>query len=171
MRAGPSAALVSCCALFFSTFARPVQAEPSDRPATPPDPERPYGGVTLDGGAPPTVKTPPAGLQYVTWPGFRADKRLGAEVFLQLTGPVTYKARTRGRRVEVLLEDVQVYLRNNLRPVLTKHFPGPVERFALRELKGNKLRLEIQLSRARKPAISIEQKHPPYTYLIVHFSP
>jgi hypothetical protein len=129
-----------------------------------------YGGVSPEGGDPPQIKTPPAGLQYLTWPGFRAHKDGSADVFVQLTGPVSYKMRARGRRVDVTMEDVQVYLRNNLRTVLTQHFSSPVSRFRLRELKGNKLRLEIRLSRRRKPTVSIETKKR-YTYLIVHFPP
>lgn len=140
---------------------------PADVPA---GGSRPYGGVTLDGGAPPLVKQPPEGLQYLTWPGFRADKKLGAEVFLQLTGPVTYQTKVRGHRVFVTLEGAENYLSNNLKPVLTSHFPGPVKRFRLRQLKDQKLQLEIQLSRRSKPTVSLVSK-PPYTYLVVHFPP
>jgi hypothetical protein len=159
---------VALCALVVWGSASAEQRQPAPEAAQ--AESRPYGGVTLAGGAPPLLKQPPAGLQYVTWPGFRADKKLGAEVFLQLTGPVTYQLKSRGRRVFVTLENVENYLENNLKPVPTKHFPGPVQRFRLRELKGEQIRLEIQLSRRVKPTVSLVKKQP-YTYLVVHFPP
>jgi len=128
-----------------------------------------YSGVTLRGGAPPLIKTPPEGLQYVTWTGFRAEEQ-GTEVFLQLTGPVEYRLRQRGHRVEVILKGAQVYLKNNLRKMITRHFPGPVDYFRLRELKGDKLMLEAKLSRRSKAHVSLESQ-PPYSYLVVAFPP
>lgn len=163
-------AAVGCTMLlvFGSSSSRAESAAPGDSKAGDVAPSGPYGGVTPEGGDPPRIKAPPDGLQYLTWPGFRANKDGSADVFVQLTGPVSYKVRTRGRRVDVIMEGVQVYLRNNLRTVITQHFKGPVSRFRLRELKGNKLRLEVRLSRRRKPQVSIETKQR-YTYLVVHF--
>ena len=134
------------------------------------DPYLRYRGVTLEGGEPPAIKTPPPGFQYINWPGFRSHEKRGTEVFLQLTGPVSYKLWHRGRRVELRMDKVQVFLRNNLLPVITKHFPGPVDEYRLRQLKGDRMGLEIRLHRRAKP--SVEQKAiGPYTYLIVRFPP
>lgn len=135
------------------------------------DPYLPYGGVSMQGGEPPSPKTAPAGFQLINWPGFRSDKKTGAaEVFLQLTGPLRYTVKARGRRVHVVLHQAQVYLKNNYRPIFAQHFPKqPVRRFKLRPLKGGKIRLEITLRRRAKPTVAL-QTIGKYTYLVVSFA-
>jgi len=128
-----------------------------------------YSGVTIGAGEPPEPTPPPPGLQYATWPGFRADGPTGPEVFVQLTGPVKYKMRAHGRHMYIDLRDTRVHLRNSLRWVITRNFPGPVARFRLRELKGNEVRLEVRLSRRAKPMISVRTGSK-YTYLVVGFA-
>jgi hypothetical protein len=135
------------------------------------EPRDPYAGVTLRGGEPPAPKQPPAGLQYITWPGFRPMDEKGSEVFLQLTGPVEYKVRRRGRTVLVDIKKVLVHLKNNLRPIITTGFPEtPVTRFKLRQLKGDRMRLEIKLRERVKPSVSLKRIDP-YHYLVVRFPP
>lgn len=125
-----------------------------------------YQGVTPAGGDPPIVKAPPPGKQYVTWPGFQMSEG-NAEVFLQLTGPVTYTHTVKGRKVTVVLDDVLASHENNLRPVITRAFPNsPVARFRLRPQKKDKMRLEITLSRRVIPTISTRTVGT-YTFLIV----
>jgi hypothetical protein len=126
-----------------------------------------YGGVTPESGEPPETKAPPPGMQAVTWPGFRAGAS-GAEVFLQLTGPVTYDQRVKPSRVELTLEKTVVLLRNNLRPVITRNFGGPVSSFRLRRVGGSKVRLEIKLRRPARPAVSMSNRGK-FTFLVVAF--
>lgn len=129
-----------------------------------------YAGVTPEGGEPPSPKTPPAGFQYVTWPGFRASKA-GSEVFLQLTGPVTYKEQEKGNTIYVTLDKVLVHLKNSLRPVITRSFADtPVGQFRLRQLKNNQLRLEISLRQGSKHSIA-GRTAGQYHYLVVSFPP
>jgi hypothetical protein len=112
--------------------------------------ERAYHGVTLRGGRPPKQKKRlPSGLQYLTWPGFRADEGR-SEIFLQFTGPVKYAASAGQGNEAVVVDQVRSYLRNTFRPVNTSHFPGPVSGFRLRALRGNRIRLEIALRRPAK---------------------
>ena len=130
----------------------------------------PYQGVTMAGGDPPEMKVPPAGVQYVTWPGFHADQT-GSTIFLQLTGPVAYEQKVKGRKVRVTLMSTQVFLKNNLRPVLTQHFENtPVKRFRLRQVKDGSTRLEISLSKKVTPTISTRTVGT-FTYLVVSFPP
>ena len=127
-----------------------------------------YSGVTLKGGEPPKPKAPPpAGLNYLTWPGFRADAKV-AEVFVQLTGPVAYAVRQRGNRVSIDIKKVKVYLRNNLRAVVTKHFPGPVSSFRLRRVGRQNARLEIHLARKVAPTVELKTQGA-YSFLIASF--
>jgi hypothetical protein len=129
-----------------------------------------YAGVTPEGGEPPSPKAPPPGFQYVTWPGFRAGAG-GSEVFLQLTGPVTYKEKRRGTRIYITMDKALVYLKNNLRPVITRNFKGtPVSRFRLRRLKKDRLRLEIKLRYRSKHSVATRSAGQ-YHYLIVSFPP
>jgi len=129
----------------------------------------PYSGVTLRGGEPPPAPKPPGvGRQYITWPGFRSDAGAPSEVFMQLTGPVTYKVKQRGTRVYVTIDKVQVYKRNNLRMVVTRHFPGPVTRFRLRRLKHHRYRLEIHLRQKVTPTVELKAQDK-YNYLVVTF--
>ena len=134
----------------------------------PPAPEGDYAGVTLGGGQPPETKPPPAGFQNITWPGFRWTKS-GSEVFLQLTGQVAYQQKVKGHRVNIVLEKTLVPLRNNLRRVITSHFPGtPVGQFRLRAMKGDRVRLEITLRRKVQPTVSMTAQGQ-YTFLVVSF--
>lgn len=130
-----------------------------------------YSGVTLKGGEPPKAKAPPAaGSQYITWPGFSFDPNRGTEVFMQLTGPVPYKVRQKGRRLSITVKRVQIYLRNNLRAVNTRHFPGPVARFRLRRVGRRGARLDIVLRRKATPSVDLRPQGP-YNYLVVSFPP
>ena len=130
----------------------------------------PYQGVTMTGGEPPEIRTPPAGIQYVTWPGFHADDT-GTTIFLQMTGPVAYEQKRKGLKVLVNLMNTQVFLKNNTRAVLTQHFENtPVKSFRLRPMKGNDTRLEIILSKAAKASIGARTVGT-FTYLVVSFPP
>jgi hypothetical protein len=131
-------------------------------------PEGDYSGVTLGGGQPPETKPPPSGLQHVTWPGFRWSKE-GSEVFLQLTGQVTYQQKVKGHHVLITLDKTMVPLRNNLRSVITSNFGGtPVSRFRLRLLKNDQVRLEISLRRKSTPTVSMTTQGQ-YSMLVVAF--
>ena len=54
--------------------------------------------------------------------------------------------------------------------VITKHFKTPVSQFRLRQIKGDKLRLEITL-RNKTTARVVTKSLGQYTYLIVSFPP
>jgi len=109
-------------------------------------------------------------MQYLTWPGFKATES-GSEVFLQLTGPVSYKEKRKGQRLMVTMDRTLVYLKNNLRPVITRSFRGtPVSMFRLRPLKKDQLRLEISLRWRAKHTITTRTTGQ-YHYLIVSFPP
>ncbi|MFH1130639.1 MAG: hypothetical protein V1754_04850 [Pseudomonadota bacterium] len=129
--------------------------------------EQAYAGVTLQGGDPPTLKVPPAGVQYVTWPGFRSTNE-GTEVFLQMTGQVKFERKDTRTQVVLILENTETYLRNNLRSVITSHFPGPVNSFQLRPTKKGQIRLEISLREKAKPQVGFKTVGQ-YTYLVVSF--
>ncbi len=134
--------------------------------------ERPYSGVTLSGGAPPEMKLPPSGLTAITWTGFRAARKgEGSEVFIQLTGPVTYTTKAKGHHLLITMEKAIVPLRNNLRPVLTHNFPRtPVSSFRLRPLSGDRVQLTISLRRKAQPNITVS-KQGQYSFLLVAFPP
>ena len=131
----------------------------------------PYSGVTPQGGDPPTMPAPPPGFNYVTWPGFRSFSDGSSSVFLQLTGPVAYKAKKRGSRILITMEKVKVPLRNNFRRVITRHFKDtPVSKFRLRKLKKDRIRLEISLRRGSKHSIAMKSAGR-YQFLVVTFPP
>lgn len=135
--------------------------------------EGPYGGVTPGGGgAPPDQKPPPAGMQAVTWTGFRIlPEGGGSEVFLQLTGSVAHHEKGKGRRILITLDKTVVPLRNNLRPVIAGSFRGtPVERFRLRPTGKDQVRLEITLRRASTHTVALHTQGQ-YTFLVVAFPP
>ncbi|PIE18424.1 MAG: hypothetical protein CSA65_04730 [Proteobacteria bacterium] len=132
-------------------------------------PGLPYSGVTLKGGEPPPAPRPPkAGLQYITWPGFRTNVDAPSEVFMQLTGPVSYTIKQRGTRINITINKVQVYRRNTTRAVVTRHFPGPVTWFRLRRAGRNRYRLQIRLREAVTPTVQLKQQDK-YHYLVVTF--
>jgi hypothetical protein len=133
-------------------------------------PTQSYAGVTVNGGGePPETKPPPAGLQAVTWPGFKADKS-GSEVFLQLTGQVTYHQKAKGHRISITLDKTVVPLRNNLRPMITRNFRSPVASFRLRPAGADSVRLDITLRRKAEPSVSMQNRGK-HTFLVVAFPP
>lgn len=156
-------------------FAQKVVAKPppeeqkstgtTSAPTDPDDMPPPYQGVTLNGGEPPAPPPTGTGFHYLTWPGFRATEK-GTSIFLQLTGEVKYKTKVKGERIEVTLHGVKNYLRNNLLPVVTTAFPGPVARFRLIEHKGDKMTLEVILKQETQPVIK-HQVVGAYHYLVV----
>lgn len=128
-----------------------------------------YQGVTMQGGDPPEFSPPPAGIKYVTWPGFQVNSQ-GSEIFLQISGPVIPSRKTWRRKIFITLDKTRVPFKNNLRPVITKHFRTPVSRFRLRRLRGDKTRLEISLRRRTKSTM-VTRSVGQYTYLVVSFPP
>ena len=159
--------LAAAAVLSFALIAAAEAKQTAKKRAGAPD----YSGVTLRGGDPPAPKAPPPGMQFVNWPGFRVAKGTGdTRIFLQMSGPVTYKLRKSARRVYLTLYKAQVYLRNNLLPVLTEHFGGPVKRFKLRELRGGRLRLEVRLKAAVSAEVS-QSTVGQYTYLVLNLVP
>ncbi|MCC6749628.1 MAG: hypothetical protein IT371_18325 [Deltaproteobacteria bacterium] len=165
-------ALWGVLALLTAATSSAIAAPPGEGPAgdaAPPAADRGYSGVTLNSGAPPPSPSPPAGLQFATWPGFRTGPE-GSEVFVQLTGSVAHTLKQRGNRVTVELRGVRVPRRNNLRPVITEHFQTPVRRFQLRPIKGNRCLLELQLRRKARPRVELRPSGN-YTFLVVAFPP
>lgn len=129
-----------------------------------------YQGVTMTGGEPPEVRTPPAGVQYITWPGFHSDAT-GSTIFLQMTGPVAYEEKVKGKKVTITLLNTQVFLKTNTLAILTQHFENtPVTQFKLRPAKGGSTRLEITLASSAKPTINTRTVGT-FTYLVVSFPP
>ena len=130
----------------------------------------PYQGVTMSGGEPPEIRTPPAGIQYITWPGFHSDET-GSTIFLQMTGPVAYEQKQKGLKLTINLMNTQVFLKNNKRAVLTQHFENtPVKSFRLRPTKSAGTRLEVTLSKGVKPTVNARTVGT-FTYLVVSFPP
>lgn len=162
-------ALVAGIALALA--AAPADAK-DQAPGSQPAAKGSYSGVKLRGGVDtPPMKPPPAeGGPYITWVGFRlAAKRVS--VFVQSTEKLSYKARRRGSRLRIVFAGAKVYRRNNLRPVITRRFPGPVVGFRMRRLKGHRSGsvLEIRLRRRVKPRVetSSDGKH---AFTIVSFA-
>ena len=130
-----------------------------------------YAGVTKVAGEPPPItEPPPKGLQYLTWPGFKVDKDKSVEIFLQLTGPVTYEMKQRGRRVTLTLNDTVIHKKNSLRVIHTRGFPGAVKRFQVKQKKGNKLQLRVALRRNVKPKVNLATRGK-YSFLSLTFPP
>ncbi len=154
------------------TIGKEAPAKKPGEPAPAREWEGPYGGVVPGGGgAPPEQKPPPAGLQAITWTGFRLHEGGGSEVFLQLTGSVTYQQKTKGRRILVTLDKTVVPLRNNLRPVIAGSFRGtPVERFRVKLLGKDQARLEISLRRKSAHTVALNAQGQ-FTFLVVTFPP
>jgi hypothetical protein len=152
-------------------WTQPARADEPNRAAAPAGSATEYQGVTLFSGEPPAPKPPPAGYQVITWPGFTVTDQ-GSEVFLQMSGPVNYAVKAKGRRVWVTMDRVQVMLKNNLRRVITRHFPNtPVTSFRLRPVKKkDQVRLTIKLRRKATPTVDIRSKGQ-YSFLVVSFPP
>lgn len=81
----------------------------------------------------------------VTYPGFRMLPDGSSVVWLSVTEPVPIESEVGRRSARFLLKGARVGVKNNLNPLITTHFPTPLERAQLvREKAGAALVLKFR---------------------------
>jgi hypothetical protein len=131
------------------------------------DSKLPYQGVTLkELNPPPHIQKLSQEENYITWTGFQ-DKGNGGNIFIQSTKPLEYEEIERGKRLRYILKKCKIYLKNNQRPLITKHFNTPVLRVYLKPKKQEVI-LTMDLRLFMPPTIKRETKGG-YHFLIFEF--
>ena len=95
----------------------------------------PPASADAPGAAAPTPATADTRTRTMSWIGFQslADT---VRVFVRTDGPITYQVnRPAADHIELQLDRTAVAVANNLRPLDTQFFQGPVERVAVRVLE------------------------------------
>lgn len=133
---------------------------------------RPYQGV-----APESPNEPPRiqGLgqrRLMTWPGFQMLPDGGSRVFVQLTQKPLFETRDEADRFVILLDRTGVHLRNNRRPLETRHFNTPVRRVRVRGRPEGKVAVILELRAAAPPEVHVKAgADGRFHYLMVDFPP
>lgn len=107
---------------------------------------------------------------WVTWPGFLSAPDGSSRIFLQTTGQFTYERTDESQKIVLLIDNAKVFLNNNRNVLETSHFPTPVKRAYLKNIK-KKLALIIELRTPAQASISQTTEADGYSYLIIDFPP
>lgn len=132
---------------------------------------RPYQGVAPDARNDPPRAEHLGGKRLMTWPGFQMLPDGGSRVFIQVTQEPLFETRDAPDRFVILLERTGVHLRNNRRPLETRHFNTPVKRVRV-ERRRQKVAVILELRAPAPPKVRTRAgEDGRFHYLMVDFPP
>lgn len=150
-------------------------ADPTDEP-TPLEinPNQDYQGVVpgSDNLPPKPPKLPVAGVQRLTWCGFRMVGETPT-VFFQTTATPDYQISESKGEVRVTFRNTKLNLRNNGRSLRTEAFQTDVKRVDLKPARGKSLLVRIKTAGSAAPAHRehVESSAGGFSVLTVEFPP
>lgn len=129
-----------------------------------------YRGVVPGSGNPPAVNVAPGCVPTrATWLGFQQLKEGGSRFFLQVTSPVEIQIENPSAdRFVVIIKNVRVAGRNNLRPLETSLFNTPVKRAYLRRHKKD-TKLVFELRANATPVITKQEGTGGFYFVLFDF--
>ena len=132
-----------------------------------------YAGVTpgseTSENLPPKADEIPEGAVMLTWPGFMMLED-GSSFFIQTSKPVKFGTRKSEGRLELVLHNTQVHLKNNFLPLETQFFDTPVVRATVQR-KGKKgLVMVFEMREDATPSITQKIGKDGFNYVFVKFS-
>jgi hypothetical protein len=133
-----------------------------------------YGGVTPGSenseNLPPKADEIPRGAHMLTWPGFMMHKD-GSCFFVQTSQPVKFGTQQSEGRLELILHNTQVYLKNNYLPLETAFFDTPVTRATVQRRGKKDLVMVFEMREDRTPTITQKKGKDGFNYVFVKFGP
>ena len=134
-----------------------------------------YAGVTpgseTSDNVPPKAEEIPEGALMLTWPGFIMQKDGGSCFFVQTSQPVQTAYKKSEGRVELVLRNTQVHLKNNYLPLETQFFDTPVTRATVQRKGRKDVVMVFEMREDVMPTISQKKGKDGFNYVFVKFAP
>ena len=131
-----------------------------------------YQGVTPGSESaenlPPKAEEIPEGAMMLTWPGFMM-KENGSVFFIQTSKPVKYGTRKSEGRLELVLHQTKVHLKNNYLPLETQFFDTPVTRATVQRKGKKDLVMIFEMREDAVPSITQSKGKDGFNYVFVEF--
>jgi hypothetical protein len=134
-----------------------------------------YGGVTpgseSSANLPPKADEIPQGAVMLTWPGFMMQKDGGSCFFVQTSQPVEVATRQSEGRLELVLRNTRVHLKNNFRPLETQFFDTPVTRATIQRKGPKDSVMVLEMRKDATPTVTQEKGKDGFNYVFLKFAP
>lgn len=131
-----------------------------------------YRGVTpgAEGSEnlPPKADEIPEGVLMLTWPGFMMLED-GSCFFVQTSKPVKFGTHTSEGRLELVLHDTRVHLKNNFLPLETQFFDTPVTRATVQHRGKKDVAMVFEMREDVTPTITQSKGKDGFNYIFVKF--
>jgi hypothetical protein len=132
-----------------------------------------YSGVTPGSenseNLPPKAEEIPQDALMLTWPGFMMHKD-GSCFFVQTSQPVKFGTQKSEGRIELVLHNTQVYLKNNYLPLETEFFDTPVTRATVQRRGKKDLAMVFEMREDAAPTITQKKGKDGFNYVFVKFA-
>jgi len=132
-----------------------------------------YAGVTpgseTSENLPPKAEEIPEGALMLTWPGFMMHKDGGSCFFVQTSKPVQTAYKRLEGRLELVLRNTRVHLKNNFLPLETQFFDTPVTRATVQRKSQNDVVMVFEMREDVMPIITQKKGKDGFNYVFVKF--
>ena len=132
-----------------------------------------YGGVTPGSESsenlPPKAEEIPEGALMLTWPGFMMHED-GSCFFVQTSRPVKFGTQKSEGRLELVLHNTRVHLKNNFLPLETEFFDTPVTRATVQPRGKKDLVMVFEMREDAAPTITQNKGKDGFNYVFVKFA-
>jgi hypothetical protein len=118
---------------------------------------------------PPKAEEIPEGALMLTWPGFMMHKDGGSCFFVQTSQPVETAYKRSEGRLELVLRNTRVHLKNNYRPLETQFFDTPVMRATVQRKSQKDVVMLFEMREDVMPAITQKKGKDGFNYVFVKF--
>ena len=136
--------------------------------------ESSYAGVNPESetseNLPPKAEEIPEGALMLTWPGFMMLED-GSCFFVQTSKPVKFGTHTSKGRLELVLHDTRVHLKNNFLPLETQFFDTPVTRATVQHRGKKDVAMVFEMREDVTPTITQSKGKDGFNYIFVKFPP
>jgi hypothetical protein len=133
-----------------------------------------YAGVTpgseTSENLPPKVEEIPEGALMLTWPGFMMHED-GSCFFVQTSRPVKFGTQKSQGRLELVLHNTRVHLKNNFLPLETEFFDTPVTRATVQRKGQKDVVMVFEMREDVAPTITQKKGKDGFNYVFVKFPP
>ena len=134
-----------------------------------------YGGVTPGSESsenlPPKAEEIPQGALMLTWPGFMMHKDGGSCFFVQTSRPVKFGTQKSEGRLDLVLHNTRVHLKNNFLPLETQFFDTPVTRATVQRKSQKDVVMVFEMREDVMPTITQKKGKDGFNYVFVKFGP
>ena len=134
--------------------------------------ESSYAGVTPGSESsenlPPKAEEIPDGALMLTWPGFMMTED-GSVFFIQTSKPVKFGTKKSEGRLELVMHQTRVHLKNNFLPLETEFFETPVTRATVQRKGKKDLVMIFEMREDATPSITQKKGKDGFNYVFVKF--